>query len=76
MDGGRTEPQRSLTMNQLDHADYPKRLKKMEDWNLRAIIDDCKDAINANPQAEKCQNGYYADEINYCAMELHKRSSK
>ncbi len=55
----------------MNHRDYPKTLKNKENWMLRAIITDCKEAIAANP--ENPNNGYYQDEICYCGMELKKR---
>lgn len=56
---------------QIDHTNYPKSLKTKSDEVLRFIIQDCREALAANPQAEKA--GYYADEINYAAMELNRR---
>jgi len=56
---------------QIDHTEYPKRIKKNSDSSLRFIIRDCQAAITANPDGHKA--GYYADEINYCAMELKGR---
>lgn len=59
---------------QIDHTNYPKRLKGLDSEALRFIIKDCREAINALPDNPK--NGYYADEINYCVMELHRRKNK
>jgi len=59
---------------QIDHINYPKRLKNLDSEALRFIIKDCREAINALPGNPK--NGYYADEINYCVMELYKRKHK
>lgn len=60
-----------LSPMQIDHTNYPKRLKGLDSEALRFIIKDCREAINALPDNPK--NGYYADEINYCVMELHRR---
>ncbi len=60
----------------MDHTEYPKRLKKKSDDALRFIIKDAGEAIKANPDSEKSKNGYYADEINYAAMELKRRENK
>ena len=55
----------------MDHAAYQKKTKKMTDAELRYTIKDAGEAIRANPSNLK--NGYYQDEINYCAIELHRR---
>lgn len=57
----------------IDHTNYPKALKAKPDEALHFIIKDCREAIEANPGNEKA--GYYADEISYCAMELHLRNN-
>jgi len=59
---------------QIDHKNYPATLKNKNDFELRDIIIDCQQAIEAMPQGYKA--GYYSDEINYCAMELHSRKAK
>lgn len=56
---------------EIDHKNYPKTLRTKTEKSLRYIIVDCKAAIKAMPNNPK--NGYYADEINYCAMELNRR---
>jgi hypothetical protein len=58
-------------MNQIDHTAYPKSLRSKSDDSLRYIIKDAKEALFLFPEADKA--GYYADEINYCAMELKRR---
>ena len=60
-------------MVQINHIQYPKTLKKKSDNELRYIINDCKLTLVTNPHGEKA--GYYADEINYCCNELHKRNN-
>jgi len=60
----------------IDHTEYPKRLKKKSDDALRFIIKDADEAMKVNPDSEKSKNGYYADEINYAAMELKRRENK
>lgn len=55
----------------MDHAKYPKRLRKLDESSLRFIIKDAGEAIAANPNNPN--NGYYADEISYCGMELRRR---
>lgn len=58
-------------MTNIDHNEYPKRLKKKTVAELRFIIKDAKEAIAANPDGHKA--GYYQDEICYCANELARR---
>lgn len=58
-------------MKNMDHKAYQIKARSMSNEALRFTIKDCQEAINANPQNPN--NGYYADEINYCAMELKKR---
>ena len=56
---------------QIDHERYPKSIRSKSVESLRFIIRDCQQAITANPDNPK--NGYYADEIAYCGMELKRR---
>ena len=56
---------------EINHVEYPKSLKTKSAEELRWIIKDCKEAMNAMPCNPK--NGYYQDEINYCANELYFR---
>lgn len=58
--------------NEIDHSSYPAQLRHKSDSSLRFIIEDCRAALEANPSTPKA--GYYADEINYCANELNRRS--
>jgi hypothetical protein len=51
-----------------------KKVKSLCEDSLRYIIQDCREAIEAMPNNPK--NGYYADEIHYCSMELVKRKNK
>ena len=59
-------------MKRFDHNAYPKKLKKLTLKTIRYIIQDCREALKAMPDGDNA--GYYADEINYCTMELNKRS--
>ena len=54
-----------------DHSAYSERVKAMTAAQLRYTINDARAAIRAHPTGHKA--GYYADEINYCASELHRR---
>jgi hypothetical protein len=56
---------------QIDHTNYPKRLRSKSVAELRFIIRDARAAQTAMPDNPK--NGYYADEISYAAMELRRR---
>lgn len=56
-----------------DHAAYAAKVKNMSEEQLRYIIKDAQEAIKANPESPKSKYGYYADEINYCVSELHRR---
>jgi hypothetical protein len=58
---------------QINHAEYMKKVKTLDETTLRFIIKDCQEALNNFPNGEKA--GYYADEINYCCMELSRRAS-
>lgn len=60
-------------MTTMNHADYQKRTRRMTVEQLAFVIKDCRETLAANPDGEKA--GYYADEINYCAMELKRRNS-
>lgn len=55
----------------MHHSEYIAQTKKMSVSNLQYVIDDCKQAIAANPDNPNC--GYYWDEIHYCSMELRRR---
>lgn len=61
-------------LQQIDHTEYPKRLKRKKIAELMFIIHDAQAAIEAYPENPKCS--YYQDEINYCAMELRNRKQK
>ena len=56
---------------EMNHAVYQKKTKEMSIAALRFTIKDAQAAILAMP--DNVNNGYYQDEISYCAMELHKR---
>jgi hypothetical protein len=57
----------------MDHAAYQKKTKGMTEEALRYTISDAQNATRSLPDNPK--NGVYADEINYCAMELHRRKN-
>ena len=56
---------------QMDHVQYIRKTRGMTDAYLRYVIDDAREAISAQPDGVNA--GYYADEINYCSMELFRR---
>ena len=55
----------------MEHWKYGEKTKAMTNEQLHFTILDARDAIAANPNG--INSDYYADEINYCAMELHRR---
>jgi len=57
---------------QIDHKAYQKKTRTMSPEALRFTIKDAQEAIKAMPDGHK--SDYYADEVNYCAMELARRS--
>ena len=56
----------------IDHINYPKYLHNKSIAQLAYVIQDAREAIEAMPEGHKA--GYYADEINYCAMEIRRRN--
>ena len=56
----------------IDHAAYPKLFRTRSDAELLYTIADCRATLEAWP--DQPNHGYYADEINYCADELNRRS--
>lgn len=56
---------------QIDHREYPKILRTKTYQELYFIMKDAHEAMKAMPDGPKV--GYYADEINYCCNELHRR---
>lgn len=60
------------TKHQIDHENYPKSLRSKSVDQLVYIIADAKEALFLFPESKKA--GYYADEVNYCSMELARRA--
>jgi len=58
----------------MEHWHYQKKTETMSEEQLRFIIKDAKKTMAINPEGPN--NDYYADEINYCAMELHRRKRR
>lgn len=58
----------------MNHAVYQAGLKTRSREELDYIIKDAGEAIRVNP--ESVNVSYYADEIHYCAMEIHRRRTK
>jgi hypothetical protein len=56
----------------MDHTNYPKALRTKTLQSLRFTIKDAQEALEANP--DNPNNGFYQDEINYCANELNRRA--
>ena len=56
---------------EINHSEYPKRLRSLPTESLYFIIKDAGEALRVNPGGDKA--GYYSDEIHYAAMELKRR---
>jgi hypothetical protein len=56
---------------QMNHAAYQRKCRTMDVAALMFTIKDAQEAIAANPSNPN--NGYYADEVCYCSMELRRR---
>ena len=59
------------TGKKMNHTEYLQSLKCKTDCSLRYIIADCRESLESMPDSPNAD--YYADEINYCAMELKAR---
>ena len=59
---------------QIDHVEYPKRLRSKSEDELRYIVKDAAEAAEAMPDAP--QTGYWLDEVNYALMELKRRETR
>ena len=58
----------------MNHGEYQKSLRTKSDAALRFIMRDAREAMDAMP--DNPNNGYYADEISYCASELFRRKQE
>ena len=58
---------------QIDHNEYPKKLKKKMFAELLFNRKDAAEALAANPDGQKAS--YYADEICYVSMEIKRRQA-
>lgn len=56
---------------QMDHREYPRRLRARSVESLRFIIADASDALRKMPYSGNAS--YYADEIHYAVAELRRR---
>ena len=63
-----------LTTKVMNHGEYRKQVKSYDYNRLLYILRDAREAIEAMP--DNPNNGYYQDEIHYCAMELNDRLNK
>lgn len=55
----------------MDHTEYQKRCRSMSEAALRYTIADATAARDAMPGGQN--DGHYADEVCYAAMELRRR---
>ena len=53
----------------MDHNEYPKSLKSKSTASLYFIMGDAREAAELGGENE----GYYLDEVHYCAMEIKRR---
>jgi hypothetical protein len=60
-----------MTRYEIDHKSYQQRVRTLSEEQLRWIIRDASEAMEAMPGSPKA--GYYADEVSYCAAELRRR---
>lgn len=60
-----------IAPNQLDHAAYPRRCRRMSAAELLYTLEDCRASIAAWPDSPNA--GRYQDEIHYVAAELERR---
>lgn len=58
----------------MDHTAYQRRLRRLPDESLRYIMADAHETLQLQPDSPNA--GYYQDEINYCGMELARRSKE
>ena len=56
------------------HTNYMRLCKLRDDGSLLHIAEDCRQAIEAQPDNPKCSQ--YMDEQHYCNMELHRRDKE
>jgi hypothetical protein len=61
-----------MTPRQLDHAEYPRRCRRMSEAELLYTIADCRESLAAWPDSDNASR--YQDEINYAAAELARRA--
>jgi len=55
------------------HDQYQQWTQNASTETLRYVIQDCREALEAQPHGIKASQ--YMDEINYCSMALHKRAT-
>ena len=68
---GQTPHGPSMHGNPAWQINYKKLCKLRDDDTLRYIAEDCRQAIEAQPDGLKCWQ--YNNEQRYCAYELHRR---
>ena len=61
-------------LDQMNHIEYPKRLRAKTLYELNFIINDVGQVLAANPFGPKA--GYYEDERHYAAMEIVRRQKR
>tara|TARA_R100000951_G_scaffold37175_1_gene31813 strand:- start:381 stop:617 length:237 start_codon:yes stop_codon:yes gene_type:complete len=61
-------------MKKMIHAEYIAATKKKSIEGLFYIIKDCRRVMRQQP--DNPNFGYYADELNYCVMEVQRRGAE
>jgi len=58
-------------VKKMDHSEYIANTRTMTLSSLEYVRKDALEAYNAFPDGPN--SGYYADEVNYCSMEIKRR---
>jgi len=74
IDLGQTPHGASMHGNQAWQINYKKLCKLRDDDTLRYVAEDCRQAVEAQPDNPKCSQ--YMDEQHYCNMELYRRDKE
>jgi len=63
-----------MTTKTMNHAEYQKNMARKSWAELKFIIKDAGEALDANPEGYNA--GYYQDEIHYAAAALRKLETR
>ena len=59
---------------QIDHAEFKQRCRRMTDDQLRFVLRDCRNTLAA--WNDHPNEGKYLDQMNYASDELNRRNKK